>query len=67
MVYLMSRIGVCLVSGYEFALLLTWARLRKKQGKTQHLHIIWLPASRLPALGDRFWHGIWCPALARYM
>ena len=56
MVYLTSHIGVCLVAGCEFALLLTWARLRKKQGKTQHLHIVWLPVSMLPALGDRFWH-----------
>lgn len=39
--------------------------VEQKQPQMRHLQVIWLPASRVPALGNTQVHFVWLPALVQ--
>ena len=39
--------------------------VEQKQPQMRHLQVVWLPASRVPALGNTQVHFVWLPALAQ--
>mgnify|MGYP005842443017 CR=1 FL=1 len=58
-------VGACLVGRIDFVWSAGVAELglvEGKQGKNHHPHRVWLPA-----LGDWFWHDVWCLALSPFM